>query len=455
MKDIKDTKRQVDMLNGSLFSRMLMVAIPLAASNILQQLFNAADSVVVGRFSSSEALAAVGGNGPVINMIVALFSGIAVGANVLISSYIGKNEKGKVSRAVHTGIAIALISGVAMMILGLLIARPVHIIMQTPDNVLDMATVYLRIYFLGMPAIIVYNFGAAIFRSVGDTKRPLYCLFAAGILNVILNLFFILVAGMSADGVALATTISNYLSAGAVIVILMREKSFLHLDFKKLTLSKADASQTLKVGVPAGLQGALFSLSNVMIQIGINKFGSDCTAGNSAAMNFEFIAYFVVASFAQSATTFMSQNYAAGQYDRCRKITKIAMAGAVGFCAVLSITFGIFRVPLLGIITDDPSVIAFGATRMLLITMLEPMTASYEVTGASLRGFGHSLSPAIISLIGCCVVRLIYMLIIFNIMTEFWQLLIIYPISWVITGTGMIVTYIINSRKAFGKVEAA
>jgi len=449
----KKNKRAVDMLHGSIFNKLLYITIPIFMMSALQQLFNASDTAVVGNFSSSDAMAAVGSNAPVINMIVTAFTGLSVGSNVMLSHFIGKNEEDKVNEALHTSFMVALISGFIMLILGQVIAVPVLRLLHTPARVLPMAQVYLRIYFLGMPFLMVYDFGSAVLRSIGDTKRPLYFLLTAGILNVILNMFFVIVLKRNADGVAIATTISNGVSSALILRTLMLEKGMLKLDLRKLSLKWKYVRRILWIGAPAGLQGMIFSISNVVIQSAINLFGSECAAGNSAALNLEYICYFTVYAFCQSLMTFVSQNYAAGFYDRCHRTTRIAFISAIGFTAILSVSFFLLRHPLISLFSHNPEVIRYAMIRMLLITLFEPMTALYEIPGASLRGIGQSIVPTVITMLGCCMLRIIYMHAMFSRFTNFFQVVIIYPISWAITGTSMIILYFIITKHIREKQE--
>lgn len=439
------------MLHGGIFKKLLYITIPIFLMSTLQQLFNASDTAIVGNFSSSEAMAAVGSNAPVINMIVTFFTGLSVGSNVMLSHFIGKNEEEKVNDALHTSFSVALISGFIMLALGQVIAVPILKLLNTPSHILPMAQMYLRIYFLGMPFLMVYDFGSAVLRSIGDTRRPLYYLIISGSLNVVLNLFFVIVLHRNADGVAYATTISNGVSAFMILRALMREKGMLHLDLSRLSLKWKYVRRILWIGAPAGLQGMIFSISNVVIQAAINLFGSDCVAGNSAALNLEYICYFTVYAFCQALMTFISQNYAAGQYDRCRRTTRIAFVSAIGFTAIISVCFYLLRYPILSFFTHDPDVLKFAVIRMLFIALLEPMTALYEVPGASLRGIGHSLMPTLITLMGSCILRIIYMHIMMHRFTSFYQVVMIYPISWAITGASMIILYFRVTKKAYRK----
>ena len=449
----ENNKRAVDMLHGGIFKKLLYITIPIFLMSTLQQLFNASDTAIVGNFSSSEAMAAVGSNAPVINMIVTFFTGLSIGSNVMLSHFIGRNEEEKVNDALHTSFSVALISGFIMLFLGQVIAVPILKLLNTPSHILPMAQMYLRIYFLGMPFLMIYDFGSAVLRSIGDTRRPLYFLIAAGVLNVLLNLFFVIVLGRNADGVAYATTISNGVSAFLTLRALIREKGMLHLDFRKLSFKWKYIRRILWIGAPAGLQGMIFSISNVVIQAAINLFGSDCVAGNSAALNIEYICYFMVNATCQALMTFVSQNYAAGNYDRCKRTTYIAFASAIGFTAILSFATYLLRFPIISLFTHDPNVMKYAMIRMLWIALLEPMTALYEVPGASLRGIGYSFIPTIITMLGCCGLRLLYIHAMLHQFTVFYQVVMIYPISWAVTGAAMIILYFIVTKHVYRKRE--
>ena len=301
-----ENKHAINMLEGSIYKNLCIIAIPIALSNILQQLFNASDTAVVGHFASSQAMAAVGSNAPVINMIVTFFTGLSIGANVVLARCIGAKEEDKANEVLHTSFVLAIISGLLMLIIGQLIAKPVLLLLHTPANVINMATMYLRIYFCGMPFLMIYDFGSAVLRSIGDTKRPLYFLIIAGIVNVCLNLVFVIGFHRNADGVALATTIANGLSSFLIFYTLLHEQGMLHLDIHKLGIKSEYLRSILWIGLPAGLQGLIFSFSNVVIQASINHFGSACVAGNAAALNFEYICYFIVNGFTQATMTFIS-----------------------------------------------------------------------------------------------------------------------------------------------------
>ena len=444
---MKKSKNTIDMTHGALWNKILLFALPLAASSILQQLFNSVDTAVVGRFASSRALAAVGSTSSFISLMINLFIGISLGSNVVIAHYIGQKVEKNIQAAIHTAITVALIGGCFVMILGQFIRRPVLILMGTPEDVIDLAVQYLRIYFLGMPFILLYDFGSSILRSTGDSRRPLYSLIVAGILNTVLNLILVIVFQMGVAGVAIATVVSNIVSSGIVMWILMREPEPVRFTLRKLTINGKELWKILSIGVPAGLQGMVFSLANVCIQSTINSFGSNAVAGSAAALNYEFFAYFIVNAFAQTTVTFTSQNYGAGEYDRCRKIFRINMAFSMVFCGLLSAVFVLGRSFFLGLYTTDASVLGYATTRLVIATTLELLTSAYEISGGAMRGLGHSLQPALITVLGSCVLRLIWISTACVVVHEFWVLIIIYPISWVVTGIIMIVSYLRLRKK--------
>lgn len=440
-------KNSVDMLNGPLLGKILVFSLPFAASSILQQVFNSADVAVVGRFSGSTSLAAVGNNAPIINLIINIFVGMSIGANVLIATLIGQNRKDEIKSAVHTVISVAVISGIFLAVIGPLVSKPILEAIGTPDEVLVLATLYLRIYFLGMPAVMVYNFGSAVLRSKGDSNRPLYCLIAAGILNVILNLVFVIVFRMGVAGVAISTVISNYVSATMIIFFLLNEEEGLRLDLRKLHINKIQLAKIARIGVPAGLQGMVFCFSNICIQGGINSFGSNAMAGSAAALNFEYFSYFVVSAFTQAATTFTSQNYGAKKFSRCKKIYRLSMLCSVIISGAMCFVFVFFRRAVIRIYTVDEAVIAFALIRLVHVESLEFLTSSYEITAGALRGMGYSMLPAILTLAGSCFLRLTWLATVFKKFPSFETIMNIYPISWIITGTAVITSYLIIRRK--------
>lgn len=439
----------MDMIHGSLWNKILLFALPLAASSILQQLFNSVDTAVVGRFASSQALAAVGSNSSLISLMINLFLGVSLGSNVVIAHYIGQGSEKNIKAAVHTAMLVAVLCGFFVLLLGQVIARPVLLLMGTPEDVIDLAVLYLRIYLLGMPCIMLYDFGASILRSTGDSKRPLYALIVAGIINTILNLILVIGFGLGVSGVAIATVISNMVSSGIVLYILLHEKEPIRVDLKKLSIVPKELKKILVIGIPAGLQGMMFSIANVCIQSAINSFGSNAIAGSAAALNFEFFAYFIVNAFAQTTVTFTSQNYGAGEVDRCKKIFRLNMAFSLLFCGMLSAIFVLGRGFFLRLYTTDEAVLVFAAQRLLIATTLELLTSTYEISAGAMRGLGHSLLPAIITCVGSCLLRLVWIATACRMVHDFRLLMIIYPISWIITGTAMLTAYFCIRKKCF------
>ena len=438
---------QIDMLNGPLAGKILLFALPLMLSSLLQLMFNAADVVVVGRFAGKEALAAVGSNGSLINLFVNLFIGLSVGTNVVIARDLGAGKPENVRRSVHTSVTLALISGVFLMIAGAALSRQMLVLMSSPPDVIELSALYLKIYFLGMPANRLYNFGAAILRAQGDTRRPLYYLTAAGVINVVLNLIFVIPLKMSVAGVALATIVSQYVSAILVLITLMREDGVLKLELKSLCLDWHTVKRILRVGLPAGLQSTLFSLSNVVIQSAINSFGSSVVAGSSAASNIEGFIYVCTNAFHQAALTFISQNYGAGQ---CKRVDRIAVL-CLCYGSFMSLTIGnliyIFGAPLTSLYAPgETEVIAQSVIRLGYVAAFHFLCAFMDIMVGILRGLGHSVIPMIVSLVGSCALRLIWIATIFQVYPTPSCLYISYPISWTITALAHI-TFFFAIRK--------
>ena len=436
------------MLNGPLAGPIILFALPLALSSMLQQLFNAADTAVVGRFASSQAMAAVGSNSSVINLVVALFVGLSVGTNVVIASLIGRGRKEEIPTAVHTAVVVALISGVLLLFVGIGIARPMLTLMNTPEDVLDLAVLYLRIYFLGMPFIMLYNFGAAILRSKGDSTRPVYALICGGVLNVLLNLLLVIVFHLHVIGVASATVTSNVVSSFLVMWFLLHEEDEFRLNPKNLQIHRGYLMQMFRIGLPAGLQGVVFSLSNTVIQSGVNSFGSSASAGSAAALNFEIIAYYIVNSFNQATVTFTSQNYAAGKYDRVKKVFRLAILFTVIGAGTLDFLFIAGRHFTLSLFTTDPEVFKYAVIRFTHILAFQWMVSSYEISGSAMRGMGYSMTPTVITIFGTCVFRIFWVLTLFPRHRDFGFLLYVYPASWLITGSLVLLAYFLVCRKA-------
>ena len=435
------------MCSGPLWNKILLFALPLMASSILQLLFNAADVVVVGRFVGKEALAAVGSNTSLINLMVNLFVGLSVGTNVVVARDLGAGRHDSVSRSVHTSITLALISGVVMLVFGVTMARQLLVWMSSPTDVIDLASVYLRIYFLGMPANLLYNFGAAILRAQGDTKRPLYYLIVAGIVNVILNLFTVLVLHMDVAGVALATVISQCISASLVLRCMVKDTGPLHLDLKKMRLHPQAMRQILRIGLPAGFQGILFSLSNVVIQSAINSFGSTVVAGNSAASNLEGFIYTGMNAFAQAAVTFTSQNVGARRYDNLDRVMRncLLCVTVVGLFLGCGAYFG--GEVLLHFYSTDEAVVAAGLSRMQIICTAYFLCGIMDTLASCLRGRGYSVIPMIVSLVGSCLLRLVWIATIFRMFRSTGTLYISYPISWALTAGVHLICLLVVRKK--------
>lgn len=447
-----NSKYEIDMCTGSILRKMLMFAVPLMFSSILQLLFNAADIVVVGRYAGDNSLGAVGSTTSLINLLTNLFVGLSVGANVLVAHYYGAKEKGDLRKAVHTVITISILSGILLTVIGLVGARQFLIWMDTPTKVLPLATTYLRIYFVGMTATMVYNFGAAILRAVGDTKRPLYYLIFAGAVNVGLNLLFVIKFDMDVAGVALATVISQCISAGLVLRCLIKETGGIHLDLRCLGIDKSNFMKILQVGLPAGFQGMLFSLSNVVIQSSVNGFGETIVAGNSAAGNIEGFVYMAMNAFHQAAISFTSQNIGAGRYDRVNKILYTAQL----YVVIVGLSMGLavvkFGEPLLGLYTNNPVVVDAGMIRLKYIVTLYFLCGMMDVMVGSLRGLGYAIMPMIVSLIGACGLRLVWIATIFK-LPEFHtieMIYITYPITWTLTLLAHIICFMIVRRRLPG-----
>ena len=422
----------IDILNGSMWDKILRYALPVAATGILGQLFNASDIAIVGNFAQGDtvaAVAAVGANGPVIGLLLNIFIGIALGANVVIANAIGRGDKETVSRAVHTSIVAAVLGGIIVCLLGQLLAEPVLSMLQVPEDVFPLALKYMRIYLLGLPVIFLYNFEAAIFRSAGDTKTPLIALALSGVLNVILNLFFVIVLNKTVDGVAIATVLANVVSSVVLLRRLLRSELFIHVEFKDLRIDWKILWRILKIGVPAGIQGAVFSLSNIVVQSAINSLGKVTMAASSAAFNVEIMAYYILNSFGQACTTFVGQNYGAGQIDRCRKALKLCLIESViaTACAVaIALASGKY---LIALFNNDPEVIRLGMVRLKFIFMSYIFSTIYDCMSGYMRGFGISLTPALLTIFGVCGTRIIWIYMVFPMSQTFETIMQVYPIS--------------------------
>lgn len=425
-------KQKLDMLNGSIWNKLPVFALPIAATGILEQLFNASDIAIVGNFAQTDktaAVAAVGANSPIIGLILNLFIGIALGANVVIANAIGRDDKQTVQKAVHTSMVVSVIGGVLVAIIGEIIAEPLLTALNVPSDVLELALLYLRIYFLGMPVILLYNFEAAIFRSIGETKMPLIALTLSGILNVLLNLFFVIVLKMSVNGVATATVLANVVSAGILYIKLIKSDKYIKVEFKKLRIDGKVFAKIMQIGLPAGIQSAVFAVANIVIQGAINSLGTVVIAASSAAFNIEIIAYNVMNSFSQACTTFVGQNFGANKIDRCKKTLFLCLiedAIASGTAILIVLITGKF---LLSIFNNNPEVIEIGYTRLVIIFIAYIFSMLYEVMSGYLRGFGFSLVPAILTTVGVCVLRIIWINTVFPANRTFVTIMTAYPVS--------------------------
>lgn len=444
-------KYEIDMCHGPLLGKILVFYIPLMLSGILQLLFNAADIIVVGQFAGNESLAAVGSTGALINLIINLFIGLSVGANVLVARYYGANQQTELKEMVQTAIATSVISGILLVVVGFFVAKPALTLMGTPDDVIGQSVLYMRIYFAGMPFMMAYNFGAAVLRAVGDTKRPLYYLLIAGIVNVILNLIFVIYFSMHVAGVATATVISQAISAVLVIRCLLKTDSVYKLELKGIRISMDKLGKMFKIGLPAGVQGALFSISNVLIQSSVNSFGSVAMAGNTAGSNIEGFVYTSMNAFYQSAISFCGQNYGAKEYKRVGK--------ALFICEVLVILVGLLLGngaylaggTLLKLYSSDPEVISYGILRMRYISVIYFLCGMMDVMVGGLRGIGYSIMPMLVSLTGACLFRIVWIYTVFQEVRTLPCLYISYPISWILTFSVHLICFLIVYKKLFRK----
>ena len=455
MQNTRKQQYRIDMCSGAIASKLLLFALPLMASGMLQLLFNAADVVVVGRFVGKEALAAVGSNGSMINLLINVFVGMSVGTNVVVARDLGAGRLDNVKRSVHTSISLSLIGGVFMMVFGSVMARQLLVWMSSPTDVIGLSTIYLRIYFLGMPANLLYNFGSAILRAQGDTKRPLYYLSAAGVVNVLLNLFFVIVCHLGVAGVALATIAAQYISAALVLRCLMEEDGPLHLDLRRLRLELPVIGRILQVGLPAGFQGILFSLSNVVIQSSLNSFDDAVlVSGSAAGANIEGFVYTAMNAFYQTAITFVGQNYGAG---KCRRVDRVALE-CQGFVIGVGLVLGnlayFFAPQLVSIYAPgEPDVVAQAVIRMGYVCAPYFICGIMDTMVGILRGIGYSVVPMVVSLIGACGLRLVWVATVFQTYHTPAALYFSYPISWAATAAMHLLFFFLVRRRAYAKVE--
>lgn len=438
------------MIHGPLGKRIFFYAMPLAATGILQQLFNAADIAVVGRFAGKEAMAAVGSNSPVIGLLVNLFVGISLGSNVIIARSIGSGDQKTLRRAVHTSVIVALLGGLLLTLLGEMLAAPVVQLLGVPPEVFAMAVKYLRIYLLGMPVILLYNFESAIFRSCGNTAAPLTALLISGITNVLLNLFFVICLHMTVDGVALATVLSNLISSAILFVMLLRTDLPVQIHPKELRIHGGVLRHILRIGIPAGIQGMIFSFANIVIQSGVNSLGTTVMAASSAAFNLEIFAYYIMNSFNQTCTTFVGQNYGAGKNDRCVKALRLCLMQCVAATGTACAVILLLGHPLLAIFNSDPDVIRTGYIRLCYIFFAYIFSFIQEVLSGYLRGYGVSLVPAACSVIGICGIRLLWVFTVFQQRPSFRTIMEVYPLSLGVTAAVILtVTLVLRPSKRY------
>lgn len=433
---MKENAKQLDMLHGSIWNKLPLFALPVAATAILEQLFNASDLAVVGNFTGAGktiAVAAVGANSSIISLIVNLFVGIALGANVVIANAIGREDKEVITKAVHTSILVAVLAGIGVAIAGELVANPLLASLQVPEDVFPAAILYLRIYLLGMPVILLYNFEAAIFRSTGDTKTPLVVLTISGILNVLLNLFFVAVLHMTVNGVAIATVVSNFISSVLLFYRLVKTNGWIHVEWKNLHMDREILVQIMRIGLPAGIQSAVFAVANIVIQSAINSLGTIVMAASSAAYNIEIFAYDVLNAFSQACTTFVGQNYGAGQLKRCRKVLILCIVEAAIATASAIVLILLTGKALLSLFNSDPQVVSVGYTRLIMVFSAYTFSMLYENMSGYMRGFGFSLISAVVTTLGICGVRIFWILAVFPSHETFVGILTAYPVSLSVT----------------------
>ena len=436
MSESESKKYEIDMCNGPLLGKILIFYIPLMLSGVLQLLFNAADIVVVGRYAGSNSLAAVGSTSSLINLLVNLFIGLSVGANVLVARFYGAGKQKELSEMVHTAVLTSIVSGCVLIVLGIALSEPALRLMDTPEDVIEQSVLYMRIYFVGMPFMMAYNFGSAILRAVGDTRRPLYYLLAAGVINVILNLIFVIVFHIGVAGVAIATVISQGVSSALVLRCLMLTDGVYKLDIKQLKIVPDKLVKMLQIGLPAGLQGSLFSISNVLIQSSVNSFGSVAMAGNTAASNIEGFVYTAMNAFHQTAISFTGQNYGAHKIKRIGKILLICQVSVIIVGLLLGNAAYFFSGTLLQLYApDDMEVIAYGTLRLSIICVTYCLCGMMDVMVGALRGMGYSIMPMLVSLTGACLFRVVWIYTVFQSYRTLKCLYYSYPISWALTFT--------------------
>ena len=442
-----NSKKVVNMLEGPLLGPIFLFAMPLFITSVLQLAFNAVDIIVVGKFTGHHALAAVGATGPVINLLVTMFMGISIGASVIMGQNVGARDFKNAQDTLHTAIGISILGGILVLFAGIFTAMPLLRLMQTPPEVIELSGEYLKIYYIGMPGFMVYNFGSALLRAIGDSRRPMYFLTISGVFNVICNLIFVIVFKMGVAGVAIATTISQYIAAALIVASLLKADGYMKLSFDKIRISKDKALGMMKIGLPAGFQGALFSISNILIQSGINSFGSVVMAGNTAAGNLEGFVYMGMNAVYQTSLSFTSQNMGAKQYDRVKKIFWTCVRVVIVVGLVLGVGAWIFGDKLLRLYTDEPEVIKYGVERLGVVSATYFLCGIMDTMVGGLRGMGYSITPMIISLTAVCILRMIWIATIFQSIHTPVVLYLSYPLSWTVAAIGNYVNYLYAMKK--------
>lgn len=438
----------LDMLNGPIAIKMVWFALPVAGTAFLQQLLNAADVAVVGRFASSSALAAVGANAFIINLMINLFVGLSVGANVVIARFLGEQDERRVSYAVHTSIALSLVSGVFLAVFGWFAADRILLWLETPAEIMNLAVLYFRIYFLGMPFMMLMNFSAAVLRSKGDTRRPLIVMALSGVVNVALNLFFVVRCHMSVEGVAIATLISSVLSSIMLTHLLRKEHGGLRLHLSQIRIHWETLRSIAVIGIPAGVQGMMFNFSNVLIQGGINSLGSTAIAANTVSLNYDYFCYFVANAFAQAGTSFLSQNHGAKLYARCRRVIRDTILLGAGATMFVSLVFVFFASPLSSLFSSEPEVIRLSAQRIIIVLTFYVVHSCNETLSGLLRALGHSLTPTLVCVFFICGVRLLWLYRVFPLNPTLAFLSYCYPISWVINATVLFCVFFLILKRS-------
>lgn len=440
-------KYEIDMINGPLVGKIIIYAFPLMLSGMLQLAFNAVDLIMVGQFAGSNALAAVGSTSSLINLMVNLFIGLSAGANVLVARFYGANQKQALKEAVHTSIAISIIAGVILIFVGFFCARPILVLMDTPADIIDGAAVYMKLYFAGMPIIMLYNFGSAILRAVGDTRRPLYYLAVAGILNIFLNYIFVRYLHLSVAGVALGTVLSQLVSTFLLLRALMRAEGAYRLVLSEIRIYKDKLYKMLRIGLPAGIQSCLFAFSNVLIQSSINSFGASVVAGNTAATNIEGIVYTGMNAFYQTALSFVGQNYGAGKFKRIKKVAVICVGLVIVVGILLGNTAILLNKPLLSLYGTSGEELAYGMLRLSIICSTYFLCGIMDVLVGILRGMGYAIMPMIISLSGACLLRIVWIMTIFSHFRTLGVLYASYPVTWTVTASVHFICLLFALRK--------